>query len=205
MEFKDRIKIDNKRNDSYYRVYGRDGNYLYDIDVENEKNLTNEFLYGVTCFVVNEHNQILMEGRADTELTPRKKDLISGHVNGSEIGIQAVIRELSEEVGIENVTANDIQKVCKYAKSLGFESKGTIRNFFIDFYCYKTKQDRFTIQPEEVKSLKWVPMEEAFEMIKLGKTKFPKQEGYVNYDEIFENVRNFCMDRTIQEKKVIDK
>ena len=69
------------------------------------------------------------------------------------------------------------------------------------------------IQKEEVKSLKWVPMDQAFDMIKAGKTKFPKQEdGKVNYEKIISNVREKCLNRNLQkdnvnlqEKKVMEK
>ena len=165
----------NQSNKEFYKVYDKTGKYLYNIDVNKEKNITNEYLHGVTCFVVNNNNEVLMEVRANTELTPGKIDLVSGHVNGNEVGIHAMLRELKEEVGITHVLGNDIKRVSNLSKPLGFESKGKIRNFHIDFYCLQTKKHHFTIQPEEVESLRWVPMEEAFNMIKNGKTKFPKQ------------------------------
>lgn len=205
MDFKEGIKCNIKNNNEYYKVYDKRGHYIKDIDVKDEKSLTDEYLYGVTCFVVNEKNEILMEVRANTELTPGKIDLVSGHVNGNEVGIQAMIRELNEEVGIQGVLGNQLHRVSNLAKPLGFESKGKIRNFLIDFYCMQTNKSHFRIQPEEVESLKWIPMEEAFEMIKSGKTKFPKQQGNVNYDKIFENVREKCLNINPQEKKVMEK
>ncbi|MBR2786209.1 MAG: NUDIX hydrolase [Clostridia bacterium] len=207
MNFFERYKVDNNRsNNEFYRVYERNGEFIREINVQDEKKLTNEFLYGVTCFVVNENNEVLMEIRANTELTPGKIDLVSGHVNGNEHGTKAVIRELNEEVGILNVGPNMLHKVNGSAKPLGFESRGKIRNFFIDFYCLLTRAENVTsIQKEEVKSLKWVPMEQAFEMIKNGKTKFPKQGANVNYEQIFKNVRGVCLNKNLQEKKVVEK
>lgn len=183
-------KTEQRKNDEFYKVYDKTGKYLYDIDVSKEKELDNQYLHGVTCFVINDKKEVLMEVRANTELTPGKIDLVSGHVNGNEIGLEAMIRELDEEVGIKGVSGNDIKRVSELAKPLGFESKGKVRNFHIDFYCIQTQKHHFRIQPEEVASLKWIPMEDAFEMIKTGKTKFPKQQGHVNYDNIFNNVRN---------------
>ena len=205
MKFRDRIKAGNKQNNEFYKVYNKEGEYLHDIGVDEEKFLTDEFLHGVTCFVVNDKNEVLMEVRANTELTPGKIDLISGHVNGRELAIQAIIRELAEEVGLQNIEVRDLYSVSTLAKALGFESKGKIRNFFIDFYCLKTKASHFTIQPEEVESLKWVPMEEAFEMIRTGKTKFPKQGCFVNYEKIFKNVKAICLDKNLKEKKGMEK
>ena len=192
-----------KSNNEFYKVYDKTGKYLYDIDVSKEKELNNEYLHGVTCFVINEDDEVLMEVRANTELTPGKIDLVSGHVNGNEVSLEAILRELEEEVGIKGVLGSEIKRVNDLTKPLGFESKGKIRNFHIDFYCMQTKKHHFTIQPEEVASLKWVPMEKAFDMIKTGETKFPKQQKNVNYDKIFDNVREICRNRQIQKDIVM--
>lgn len=196
-------KMNQKNNNEFYKVYDKTGKYLYDIDVNKEKEIKDQYLHGVTCFVINEKDEVLMEVRANTELTPGKIDLVSGHVNGNEVGLAAMLRELEEEVGIKGVLGSDIKRVNELSKPLGFESKGKIRNFHIDFYCMQTKKHHFTIQPEEVASLKWVPMEKAFEMIKTGKTKFPKQDRYVNYEKIFNNVRQICLNRDKQRDEIM--
>lgn len=207
MGFFENYRVNNESNDEYYKVYNIAGKFLKNIDVKDEKNLTSkEFLHGVTCFVINENGEVLMEIRANTELTPCKIDLVSGHVNSNESSKQTVIRELYEEVGISNIEGNNLYKVSDLSKPLGFASGERIRNFFIDFYCLLTKTENITsIQKEEVKSLRWVPMEQAFEMIKNGKTKFPKQSGNVNYEQVFSNVREICLNKNLQEKKVIEK
>ena len=70
MDFKSRINVKIRDNSEYYRVYNKKGKYIKDIDVQDEKQLTDEYLYGVTCFVINEKGEVLMEVRANTELTP---------------------------------------------------------------------------------------------------------------------------------------
>lgn len=213
MEFKDRIKY-NKADNEYYKVYDKTGRYIRDIKIEDEKNLEDEYLYGVTCFVINEKNQVLMEERANTELTPGKIDLVSGHVNGNESGFEAILRELREEVGIYNVDYNQIGKLSVLSKPLGFESKGKIRNFLIDFYCVFIEQKQVTkIQQEEVKSYEWVPMDIAISKIVNGLTKFPKQEkGKVDYKQVIKRLEEICLKRNVQknqqnlqEKKVMEK
>ena len=210
MNFKDSIRVNSESNSEYYKVYDKTGKYLCNIKVEDEKNLKDEFLYGVTCFVINEKNEILMEERANTELTPGKIDLVSGHVNGNESGLEAIIRELREEVGIYNIDYRKIAKVNERSKPLGFESKGKIRNFLIDFYYLLTDSNQVTkIQKEEVKSFEWVPMYEAFRRIEDGETKFPKQEkGKADYKQVIKNVEEICLNRDLQkddEKKVMEK
>lgn len=90
-----------KANETKYRVYDRDGNLKKIILQSEEKNIEdNEWLRGVSCFVINENNEILVERRVNRGLTPGKLDLCSGHIDGSETPTQAMIRELKEELGI---------------------------------------------------------------------------------------------------------
>lgn len=204
MDFFERYRVNNGLS-HYYRVYDKNGKYLYDIDRKNELQLTVEYLKGVTCFVVNQKGEILIEKRAKTKLTPDKLDLVSGHVDNMEIGRQSVIRELNEEVGIDENISASVQKMDEMP--ISFESSGKFRNFIIEFY-YLLIPERVetTAQHDEVAELKWVPMESAFEMIRSGKTKFPKQSQVVNYEKIFEKVRTEFLNRNENniEKKVID-
>lgn len=191
MGFRESLQVENctKNNDEYYIVYDKYGGFLRYIDVKDENKIKDEYLRGVTCFVVNENNEVLVETRAKTQLTPGKKDLVSGHVNGNEISIQSMKRELAEEVGIK-VAAN---KICIAGKMpLSFANKGGIRNFFITFCYIKVKNPKLMCQEDEVKSLEWIPIEDVFNMIKNGKTKFPKQGNGVNYENIFNTVRESC-------------
>lgn len=211
MNFLDKYKINNNFNGQYYRVYNENGDFLYNIDVEDEKNLTTEYLKGVTCFVINQNKEVLLEKRANTELTPGKIDLVSGHINNDEIGYQAMVRELGEEVGIPEHEAIKIVKVKPNNGDykplpLEFENKGKSRNFLIEFYYLFSKSSNLKIQKEEVKSLEWVPLETVFEMIKSGKTKFPKQSEKANYEQIFNTIREACINKEVninkKEKKV---
>ena len=170
-----------------YRVYDKDGKLKRIIEKAEEKTLTeNEWLKGVTCFVINEKGEALIEVRANKGLTPGKKDLCSGHLDDRETETQAMIRELREELGIELEEARNVIKVTPQGVPLGFESKGKIKNFFITFYCLKRKTSKVEIQEEEIDKIVWLPLEEAFELIKSGRTKFPKN---YDYSKIFEKVK----------------
>ena len=170
-----------------YRVYDENGELKRIIEKAEEKTLTeNEWLKGVTCFVINEKGEALIEVRANKGLTPGKKDLCSGHLDDRETETQAMIRELREELGIELEEAMNVIKVTPQGVPLGFESKGKIKKFFITFYCLKRKNSKVEIQEEEIDKIVWLPLEEAFELIKSGRTKFPKN---YDYSKIFEKVK----------------
>ena len=170
-----------------YKVYDENGEFKRIIEKAEEKTLTeNEWLKGVTCFVINEKGEALIEVRANKGLTPGKKDLCSGHLDNKETETQAMVRELREELGICEDEARNVIKVTPQGVPLGFESKGRIKKFFITFFCLKRKTSKVEIQEEEIDRIVWLPLEEAFELIKSGRTKFPKN---YDYSEIFEKVK----------------
>ena len=74
-----------------YNVYNKDGELTRKIDKRQELNISeDEWLKGVTCFVINEKGEVLIEKRVNKGLTPGKLDLCSGHVDGDETQTQAI-------------------------------------------------------------------------------------------------------------------
>ena len=95
-----------------YNVYNKDGELTRKIDKRQELNISeDEWLKGVTCFVINEKGEVLIEKRVNKGLTPGKLDLCSGHVDGDETQTQAMIRELGEELGIKTEEAMNVIKM----------------------------------------------------------------------------------------------
>lgn len=181
-----------------YKVYDSNGIYIKTIEKNDEKNLReNDWLKGVTCFVVNEKGEVLIEKRADTGLTPQKLDLCSGHLDDNETQTQGMIRELDEELGISREETVRGIKFVSNDIPLKFKSKDKISNFFITFYCLKRDSSDITIQEEEISKYVWLPLEETFELIKSGRTKFPKD---YNYSKIFEKVREICLGKNEKEQ-----
>lgn len=177
-----------------YKVYDKNGNYKKTIDKSDENTLKeSDWLNGVTCFVINEKGEVLIEVRANKGLTPGKNDLCSGHLDNEETETQAMVRELREELGISLEEAINVVKVTPKAVPLGFESSNQIKNFFITFYCLKRNSSDIKIQKSEIDRVVWLPLEEAFVLLKSGRTKFPKN---YDYKEIFETVRNIYNQKT---------
>lgn len=184
-----------KKLDNYYKVYDRENKLKRIIEIKKEKQLTEEdWLEGVSCFVINEKGEVLIEKRVGKGLTPGKLDLCSGHVDNEETQTQAMIRELKEELGIEFDEAINVIKLNEHAADLGFMSSNKKRNFFITFYCLKRTSSEVKMQEEEIEKIVWLPLEETFALIKSGRTKFPTD---YDYSEIFQKVRNICIGREI--------
>ena len=188
-----------KELDIYYKVYDK-SKQLKRIIAKNEEKLVTEedWLEGVTCFVINEKGEVLIEKRVNKGLTPGKLDLCSGHIDNDETQTQAMIRELKEELGIEIEEAMNVIKLDLNSVPLEFMSSNKKRNFFITFYCLKRDSSEIKMQKEEIEKIVWLPLEETFQLIKSGRTKFPTN---YDYGPIFQKVRDICDVKSIKEKQ----
>lgn len=181
-----------------YRVYDRNGNFKRTIEKKQELELNDdEWLKGVTCFVLNENGEVLIEKRINKGLTPGQLDLCSGHVDGDETPTQTMIRELGEELKIGFEETMNVIKLTQDGIPFEFENSGRTLRFLITAYCLKRNSSEVTIQKDEVDSIAWVPSEKCFELIKNGKTKFPANHEI--YDEVFQKVINIRDGRKIND------
>ena len=171
-----------------YNVYNENGKIIDEVNKKDEMNLSsNTWLKAVTCFVLNERDEVLIEKRVNKGINPGQLDLCSGHVDINETQTQAMIRELGEELGIGLDEAINVVKVSQDDLKFQIESSGKILNFLGTMYCLKRKSSKVNIQKEEIEKIVWLPLEETFQLIKSGRTRFPKK---FDYEEIFQNVRN---------------
>ena len=206
-DFKKSLKVDkknqenNKKKDKpqewqFYKTYNKDNrgkkNYQKRISQKSELNQS-DYLGGVSCFIIDENGNILIEKRGNTKITAGEMDLCSGHIDNNETPTQAMIREYVEELHKGNIeeqeqarneAVSNLKKLDEL--DLVFKNKGNERKFFIQFYVMKTKLNKLTIQKEEISDIEWVSMEKAFDLIRQGKTKFPYDK---RYEKIFEQVR----------------
>ena len=180
-----------------YNVYDENGKIIDEVNKKDEMNLnSNTWLKAVTCFVLNEKGEVLIEKRVNKGINPGQLDLCSGHVDINETQTQAMIRELKEELGIGLEEAMNVVKVSQDDLKFQIESSGKILNFLGTMYCLKRNSSKVNIQKEEIEKIVWLPLDEAFELIKSGRTRFPKD---FDYEEIFQKVRNVRDGRKIDE------
>ena len=184
-------KLRLKTGQIFYKVFDPYGKLNRFIKASNEKNDISEkdWLKGVSCFVLNENGEVLIERRVNKGLTPGKLDLCSGHIDSFETPSQAMLRELQEEIGIDREKAfSNLKPISKHEPApLRFKSSNKNRNFYIYFFCLKLKNPNIIFQKDEIVDISWIPLEECFELIKSGKTKFPSD---YNYEEIFKQVED---------------
>lgn len=181
---------------SFYKTFekGRENNKIYKGSIPPEGEFySTYYLGGVSCFVLNEQGDILVERRANTRLTPGKLDLVSGHIEGNETPKQAMIREYVEELHSGSPLEKELarQEAIENLKELEeldliFQSRGEERKFYIRFFVMKTKMKICTMQDEEVKEIMWIKQKELFQKIRQGESKFPYDE---RFEKIFEKVQ----------------
>lgn len=192
----------------FFKTYkkGKSGKKTYQKRISTKSELNqNDYLGGVSCFIIDENGNILIEKRGNTKITAGEMDLCSGHIDNNETPTQAMIREYVEELHkgdineqeqARNEAINNLKKLDEL--DLVFKNKGNERKFFIQFYVMKTKLNKLTIQKEEISDIDWIPMEKAFELIRQGKTKFPYDK---RYEKIFEQVREHYQEKNKQDRE----
>lgn len=175
-QFKEAMKV-NKNKRSFYKSYekGKNDRKIYKGSIVPEGELCTHYsLATVSCFVLNEKGEILVEERANSKkIMPGILDIVSGHIDNNETPTQAMIREYVEELHKgtqeeQEVARNEAIHNLKKLDELYLicDEKG----YYVQFYMLLTKLKIITKQPEEVKNVKWIPMEAFFEIIRQGKT-----------------------------------
>lgn len=177
-----------KKKPPYYKMYDEDKQYIGWINMKYEK-MQNRFLKGVSTFVITREGNVIIEVRSkDCNLTPSKKDLCSGHIDMEEGNDETVYRELQEELGIKKEQI-DIFSKCNTDIPLIFSGN---RKFFIQFNTiigdFKLQDIKQHLQKEELSDVIEIPLEECFELIRNGKTKFPYKGHEKQFEDVFQSV-----------------
>lgn len=175
-QFKKELEAKNVER-SFYKVFknGKDGRKIYQGSIVPVGELNSYYsLATVSCFVLNEKGEILVEERTENKkIAPDMLDIVSGHIDNNETPTQAMIREYVEELHNGNKeerekARNEAIQNLKKLEELYLLCNG--KGYYIQFYAMMTKLKTITRQKEEVKNTKWILMEKLFEMIRQGKT-----------------------------------
>lgn len=212
-DYKKSLKVNGKKEDkrSFYKTYEKrkDNKKIYKGSTTTKLEFSqNLYLNGVSCFIIDEKNRILIEKRANTKLTANEIDLCSGHTDNNETPTQTMIREYVEELhsGTEEEKQIAREEAIKGLKKLDeldliFKNRGKDRKFFIQFYILKTKMKQFTKQAEEVQNIEWIPYQECFDLIRQGKTKFPYDK---RYEKMFKKIEEYIKGKNKENNKDIN-
>ena len=119
-----------------------------------------EYIISVTCWITNLEGKILLTKRKLDKRNGGKWEPTAGLVKTGETSIQAIIRELNEEIGL-SIKPEEL----KYIQEI-IEKRPDI-SFFRDIYLIKKdiKIEDLRFKDGEVISAKYVSIEELIEMI----------------------------------------
>lgn len=129
----------------------------------HKKGLWHKAIY---AFIINKNGEILLQKRSKTKkLWPDLWDVpTGGHVLAGEFGYEALIRETSEELGID-ISENEIKYLFG---STSINKKGEIINKHFN-ECYMITKDidisTINLQEEEVSEIKYFSKEEVLRRI----------------------------------------
>ena len=127
--------------------------------IETRKIVHQEGLYHriVVIAIIDKNGNVLMQQRSIKKKTnPEKWDIsVAGHVSSGQTSIQAAIREIKEEVGID-INEKELKFICTY-KSGGKLFDNYTANHINDFYIVKRDKidlDKIQMQEDEVQDIK---------------------------------------------------
>lgn len=126
-------------------------------------------------WILNNQNQVLIQRRSYHKVHDAGMlDLCSGHVQSGELEIQAVVREIEEELGPNAIKRQELNNISKVGtERIDFRKYGRVGNYIVPWYYLKLNRQipdsDFSLQNEEVSDVEWIPYEEVKELIRTGK------------------------------------
>ena len=127
-----------------------------------DKNIKNE----IAVYILNNNKQILLQKHSDNKkYNPNMWSILKGHVEENEGIIDAAIREIHEELGL-NVNIKDIHPLNNHQFT---RRENNCNTFFFLIRC-NLKEDDFIIKENELSAVKWVDIREIINNIKNNDT-----------------------------------
>lgn len=152
-------------------------------DVHNKNFLHNE----IGVFIINNSGEILLEKRSPNKrYSPNKWGLCAGHVDTGETLIEAAIREIHEEIGID-VLESDLTPFGNFETFID-DTNSHLTHFYY-LKCNK-KAYEFIIQKEELTEVKWFKIDDIINMINNNDTSTVFTSSRLN---LFEELKNITL------------
>lgn len=116
----------------------------------------------IACWILNEKNEVLLQRRSKNKKQhPNKLAVTAGHVGLGETPMESLMREVSEEVGINDVKEEDFI----YLNTFKSKNKNNCHYKYVYLLKTQKKLEELVMQEEEVSELFYVSIEKLKEMI----------------------------------------
>ena len=159
------------------------------------------------CFVVDDSEQkVLFQKRGKCFLDPGKLDLCSGHVSSGQVPTQAMVRELQEELSIDEKDSRNLYYLGNINVDytiLKDETNQKDLKSLTSVFALKMKDiSKIQVDNEEAISMGWLSLEDAVAFISNNMTRIPYEETLKEeYDKIFQNLREYINPRKKEKLK----
>lgn len=140
-------------------LYDKDRNLTGKTIYKGEPTPDGYYIIVVLVFIQNSKGEFLIQKRS--KMKDGKYASTGGHAKSGEDGVQAIITEVKEEIGV-TLTPDDLDLIYT-----GREDK---EHVFFDIFFAKKDLDisNLKLQEEEVESVKWASLPEIYKMIEDG-------------------------------------
>ena len=168
------LKYYDKTNERFLGVDTRD--YIHDNNLWHRE---------VAIWIINDKKEVLLQRRSKNKTYPNKLSITAGHVDKDEKEIDAALREIFEEIGL-NITKEDLKFITIY-KNLQDKN-----NCFSYNYLLKTnkKINDMTMQKEEVSELMYIQIDELLKRVLIGDDEIAfSRKLFIN--EVLEKIREY--------------
>lgn len=154
-----------------------------------------------SCFVIDDKDKkILFTKRGKRFLDPGKLDVVSGHIRTGEIPLQGMVRELNEEVSINENDSRNLQflgKVKVDYTTLEDETNRKRLKCDVSIYALKLSDiSQIVIDHKEAISKGFLNYDDAVGFIENSMTRMPYEEKLKpQYDAIFEKLKDYMFSK----------
>lgn len=139
----------------YWDLYNENRELLNKTIKRGEKLQDNEYHLVTNAWIINDNNEFLITQRSENKTHPLMWECTGGSALKGETTLDAAIREVKEELGIDLFKENAI-------------FIGSIKRYypncpdFLDVYLFKSNvlKDKIKIQDEEINDVMWATKEE---------------------------------------------
>jgi len=123
----------------------------------------------VHIWAVNKKNEVLLQKRAPNLVShPGKWDIsVGGHINAGETSLEAVIREVKEELGLV-IKSNDLRFLFNLKQCSVQNNNTFINNEFNDIYLFEREIqiNEVNLAPDEITDVNYMPANEVLKLMK---------------------------------------
>lgn len=152
----------------YFDVLHPDGTPTGHSKPRDEVHRDGDWHRTVHAWILNPRRELLIQKRApNKESNPDLWDVsAAGHLSAGETSIQAVVKEVQEELGVQ-LSESDFQYLFTVAQQALSETGTFLDNEFQDVYLITADfpLSAFSVQAEEVSELRYIPLNDLQQLI----------------------------------------